>query len=72
MNTLLEKTLGELGFSHFGLSALEKPLSFDFYREWLDQGLHGDMNYLKEHAPIKERPQSKWPRMQSALVFAIP
>ncbi|MGE5087230.1 MAG: tRNA epoxyqueuosine(34) reductase QueG [Bacillota bacterium] len=72
MTDILNPTLAELGFSHFGLSALEKPLSFDFYREWLNEGLHGDMKYLADHAPIKENPQSKWPRVQSALVFAIP
>lgn len=72
MTDILNPTLTEMGFSHFGLSALEKPLSFDFYREWLNEGLHGDMQYLADHAPIKENPQSKWPRVQSALVFAIP
>lgn len=30
------------------------------------------MNYLKEHAPIKENPQSKWPEAKSCLVFAMP
>ncbi|WP_246845512.1 tRNA epoxyqueuosine(34) reductase QueG [Bdellovibrio sp. NC01] len=72
MTTFIEKELTELGFSHFGYSPLSKPLSFEFYQEWLDQGLHGDMKYLAEHAPIKHTPQVKWPRAQSALVFAIP
>lgn len=72
MTTLIEKQLTELGFSHFGFSSLSKPLSFEFYQEWLQEGLHGDMKYLEEHAPIKESPQIKWPRAQSALVFAIP
>lgn len=30
------------------------------------------MKYLEEHAAIKESPQIKWPRAQSALVFAMP
>jgi epoxyqueuosine reductase len=30
------------------------------------------MKYLEDHASIKEEPQRKWPRAQSALVFAIP
>ncbi len=72
MTALIENQLTELGFSHFGFSALSKPLSFEFYQEWLEEGLHGDMKYLEEHAPIKESPQIKWPRAQSALVFAIP
>ncbi|WII70887.1 tRNA epoxyqueuosine(34) reductase QueG [Bdellovibrio sp. 22V] len=72
MKSLIDETIEELGFSHFGFTSLSKPLSFEFYREWLNEGLHGDMKYLEEHAPIKENPQSKWPRAQSALVFAIP
>ncbi|MDG0818230.1 tRNA epoxyqueuosine(34) reductase QueG [Bdellovibrio svalbardensis] len=69
---LIKDELPELGFSHFGFSALSKPLSFEFYQGWLNEGLHGDMKYLEDHAPIKETPQAKWPRAQSALVFAIP
>ncbi|WP_374080177.1 tRNA epoxyqueuosine(34) reductase QueG [Bdellovibrio bacteriovorus] len=72
MKSLIDETLEDLGFSHFGFTSLSKPLSFEFYKEWLNQGLHGDMKYLEEHAPIKEDPRSKWPRAQSALVFAIP
>lgn len=69
---LIDETLHDLGFSHFGLTPLNKPLSFEIYRQWLHEGLHGDMKYLEEHAPIKEEPQKKWPRAQSALVFAVP
>lgn len=72
MNALLEESLTELGFSHFGLAPLDKPLSFEFYQQWLQEGFHGEMAYLQEHAPIKEEPRRKWPRAQSALVFAIP
>jgi len=62
----------ELGFSHFGLSPLSRPLSFEVYQNWLSEGLHGKMEYLATHAPIKEKPQTKWPRAHSALVFAVP
>jgi epoxyqueuosine reductase len=72
MTSLINDQLTNLGFSHFGLTPLNKPLSFEFYQEWLNEGLHGEMGYLKDHAPIKEEPQKKWPRAQSALVFAAP
>lgn len=68
----LQPLLDALGLEHWGLAALDRPLSFAWYRSWLDAGLHGDMHYLVEHAPIKELPQRKWPRAQTALVFAIP
>jgi epoxyqueuosine reductase len=62
----------KLGFSHFGATTLRRPFSFDIYRSWLNEGLHGDMEYLEAHAPFKENPQSKWPLAKSALVFAAP
>lgn len=70
-NFLSEKSQA-LGFSHFGLSPLSRPLSFEVYQNWLNEGLHGKMEYLATHAPIKEKPQTKWPRAHSALVFAVP
>lgn len=72
MKSLIDNLLEELGFSHFGLTPLNRPLSFEYYRQWIQDGLHGDMKYLEEHAPIKEEPRKKWPRVQSALVFAVP
>lgn len=72
MTSFIAKKSEDLGFSHFGLTPLTKPLSFEFYRNWLNEGLHGEMTYLQEHASIKEEPQNKWPRARGALVFAIP
>ncbi len=68
----LQPLLDTLGLEHWGITALDKPLSFAWYRSWLDAGLHGEMSYLEAHAPIKEQPQRQWPRATSALVFAIP
>ncbi|RYD78981.1 MAG: DUF1730 domain-containing protein, partial [Sphingobacteriales bacterium] len=61
-----------LGFSHFGVSTLSRPFSFEIYQNWLNEGLHGEMHYLQTHASIKENPQSKWPEARTALVFAVP
>jgi epoxyqueuosine reductase len=72
VKALLDKSMTELGFSQYGLATLEKPLSFAYYEAWLAEGLHGDMKYLSEHAPIKEDAQRQWPRAKSALVFAMP
>lgn len=72
LQKFLDAKSKDLGFSHFGLSALSRPLSFEVYENWLSEGLHGKMEYLATHAPIKEKPQTKWPRAHSALVFAVP
>lgn len=61
-----------LGFSHYGAASLGRPLSFEIYAHWLQEGHHGAMEYLATHAPIKENPQLKWPLARSALVFAAP
>lgn len=61
-----------LGFSHSGAAPLSRPLSFDVYLNWLQEGHHGEMKYLATHAPIKEHPQQKWPKARSALIFAAP
>ena len=68
----IESRLSDTGFSHFGIAKLARPLTFDFYQTWLNENLYGSMNYLKEHASIKENPQSKWPEARSCLVFAMP
>jgi epoxyqueuosine reductase len=72
LQEFLESKMNELGFSHFGLSSLSRPFSFEIYQNWLKEGLHGEMEYLKVHAGIKENAQLKWPQARSALVFAVP
>jgi epoxyqueuosine reductase len=57
-------------FSHGGVTPLEKPLSMDVYREWIQNGHHGSMNYLAEHLNLKEDPRKLAPRAQSAIVVA--
>ncbi|MBX3040521.1 MAG: tRNA epoxyqueuosine(34) reductase QueG [Bdellovibrionaceae bacterium] len=72
LNPLLESLAQEQGFSLVGWAPLEKPLSFDLYRQWISEGRHGEMTYLENHLPWKEHPQSRYPFAQTAFVFAIP
>lgn len=39
-----------------------------FYQNWLDEGLHADMQYLKEHAETKKDLKNILPDAQSAIV----
>lgn len=66
----IDRHLQGLGFDHFGWAALEKPLSMDIYRSWLEAGFHAGMEYLRDHADMKENPQALAPRARSALVIA--
>lgn len=60
------------GASQVGVARLEKPLSLEIYREWLNKDFHGDMQYLKDHLPLKTNPQLLLPRAKTALVASFP
>lgn len=51
---------------------LEKPLTLDFYKNWIQQQMHGDMNYMEKHLPYKEDPTLLLKQAKSALVFLKP
>lgn len=69
----LEQQALELGLGKVAVLDLEDPqlerarLAF---REFLEQGRAGDMEYLKRNQALRERPQAMLDGAQSALVFA--
>jgi epoxyqueuosine reductase len=66
----LEAWSKDLGFSNWGATSLESPVSLEFYRQWIAQNYQGEMDYLKRHLPMKENPKLLNERFESALVFA--
>jgi len=62
----------DLDISHWGKISLSQPLTFDFFSQWLDQGLHGDMKYLENSKDLRMNPQNLKKGLRSALVFAFP
>lgn len=65
----LSQIQSELQFDLIGLTDLKRPLTIDFYKKWLDQGLFGDMDYLKNHFDAKANPQNIEPTLLSALTI---
>lgn len=65
MKELLQKHFSN--FESFGFSRL-KPLSFDYYEAWLNQGYQGEMSYLEEHKAAKRDPALLLKSAQSAIV----
>lgn len=65
----LKQTFKENGFGHYGWTALEKPMSMAYYKSWIDQNYHADMEYLKRHIEFKETPQALLKKAQTAFVF---
>ncbi|WP_437191410.1 tRNA epoxyqueuosine(34) reductase QueG [Planctomicrobium sp. SH527] len=44
---LIKEQGANLGFSLVGITAAARPDTLDFFRDWLQQGYHGEMNYLE-------------------------
>ncbi len=65
----LSQIQSQMQFDLIGLTDLKRPLTIDFYKKWLDQGLFGDMDYLKNHFDAKAHPQNIEPTLLSALTI---
>lgn len=63
--------LNELDFTQLGVVPLTKPLSFNFYQEWIDKGFHGEMNYLKDHLNQKKNLEFFLPKANSTIVVTL-
>lgn len=68
----LNKKSIEMGFLHWNLVSLSKPLSMAFYESWLERGFHADMDYLKRHLDQKKEPKLIHPDLVSSFVFIYP
>lgn len=70
--TDLEKWLPHFAPSiRFGVTQLSRPISMDYYDQWLRDQMHADMDYLVRHRDAKENINRWLPFAQSAIVFAI-
>jgi len=64
----LKSWFQQKGYTQFGFTSLDKPLSLNVYKDWLNEGLHGEMTYLERHLPAKEDPTLLLKRAHSAIV----
>ena len=64
----------ELGFSLVGITDVRGSAHAEFYRSWLERGLHGSMDYLARQDAVERRtrPDAAWPELRSAIVVAMP
>lgn len=51
----LEAEAAELGFSMVGVAAPDPSDHVPFYREWIEEGLHGEMEYLARKDAVARR-----------------
>jgi epoxyqueuosine reductase len=68
--TEIENLAKEFSMDQYGITELTRPLTIDFYQNWLKSGQNGSMKYLEDHLEAKTNPQSFWPMATSAVVFA--
>lgn len=45
-----------LGFQHIGITDTDLSVAEPHYREWLEQGFHGAMDYMAKHGSKRTRP----------------
>lgn len=55
----------------WGWTPLERPLSLDLFRSWLEKKYQGNMTYLEESYNEREQPQRLMAQARSALVVAF-
>ena len=62
--------LKELGIVNWGVTASDKPLSWDNYQDWVQKDLSTPLNYLTDHRmQLRSSIKNIYPEFKSALVF---
>ncbi len=59
-----------LGFAAVGFATAKASETIGEYRQWLDDGFAGDMQYLHRHAEIKEHPEKVAPGVKTIIAIA--
>lgn len=58
-------------FKHYGIAPLSRPVSMDVYEEWIADGKHASMDFLKEHLPKKQTPQSIDKSLKTCIAVSV-
>lgn len=66
----LKQVIKEFDFTNSSVIGIKTPLTIQQYNDWLNNGYHAGMKYLKDHADIKENPNLKWPGAKSIIVLS--
>lgn len=60
-----------LGFDLAGVTTADPPRHGDYYAEWVEQGLGGEMAYLKRQIEKRQDPRKILPNARSLVVVAM-
>ena len=62
----------ELGFVAVGVApATDDPLRANRLEQWLDEGMHGSMEWMAAGAEVRRGPQSMWPAARSVIALGM-
>lgn len=62
----------ELGFAAIGFAPAEDdPLRARRLHQWIEDGFHGDMEWMEARADVRQGPQSMWPEAQSVIALGM-
>lgn len=70
ISQILSELRGRFSWLEAKWVPLERPLHFDFYQNWISDGLHGEMDYLRRHLPLKEDASGLLTSARSILVVS--
>ena len=66
LNQWIRKQAEKMGFDLVGIVPADPPKLIDRYREWLNLGYAGEMEYLHRHFPLKQDPKNLLPEVKRA------
>jgi epoxyqueuosine reductase len=67
----IKRRAHELGFDLVGITTATEAESFPRFREWLDAGFAGDMDYLHCHADARRHPESILAEVRCVIMVAM-
>lgn len=70
-SVLLKIEARKLGFDLCGVCPAVSPPHLAAYRQWVEEGRHGTMDYLREHLPLKEHPDRLLPGVRSVIAVGL-
>ena len=68
----LKAKAAELGFAACGVARADAaPLTAERLRQWLGEGMHGDMIWMEARAHHRESPAALWPEVKSVIALGM-
>ncbi|SFH79393.1 tRNA epoxyqueuosine(34) reductase QueG [Planctomicrobium piriforme] len=71
LSALLKERGRELGFSLIGITPAARPETLDQFRDWLQQGFHGEMGYMARREEAYADPSGVMVGVKSVIVAAM-